>query len=75
MMFDLSLQRADHVRHYFIRAVAPSGWEVRFEEDRQLRRRNVYQDWHRVERALALFEREVVELRASGWLIAADVSR
>ena len=71
-MFDLSLRRADHIRRYFVREVAPSGWEVRFEEDRELRRRNIYQDWHRVERALALFEREVTELTASGWHIATD---
>jgi len=74
-MFDLSLRRADHIRRYFVQAVAPSGWEVRFEEDSELRRRNIYQDWHRVERALALFEREVVELMATGWRIATDVSR
>ena len=75
MLLDLSLRRADHIRRYFVRAVAPSGWEVRFEEDRELRRRTIYQDWHRVERALALFEREVTELTASGWLVTADVSR
>jgi hypothetical protein len=75
VIFDLSLRRADHIRRYFVRAVVPSGWEVRFEEDSELRRRNIYQDWHRVERALALFEREVVELMATGWRIATDVSR
>jgi hypothetical protein len=48
------------------------GWEVRLEEDRKLSRQFLYQDWHRVERAKALFEREVSELRAQGWQIARD---
>jgi hypothetical protein len=73
-MFDLRLQRADHVRRYFVRDAPPSGWEVRFEEDYQVRRQWIYQDWHRVERALALFEREVNDLRAAGWRVA-EVSR
>lgn len=66
-MFQLSLRSAEHIRRYSITAVEPSGWEVRLEEDRALMRRDLYQDWHRVERALALFERETTELRESGW--------
>jgi hypothetical protein len=66
-MFDLRLRSAHHVRRYSITAAEPSGWEVRLEEDRELRRRDLYQDWHRVERARALFERETMELRESGW--------
>ena len=66
-MFQLSLRSANHIRRYSITAVQPSGWEVRLEEDRELRRHDLYQDWHRVERARALFEREATELRESGW--------
>ena len=65
-MYALSLRYADHVRHYSICAGA-AGWEVKLEEDRALRRLDHYRDWHRVERAMALFEREVVELTARGW--------
>jgi hypothetical protein len=75
-MYDLSLRFADHVRRYSIVSASQSGWEVKLEEDQQLRRRDVYQDWHRVELALALFEREVSELTALGWSVAHDdVSR
>jgi hypothetical protein len=75
-MYQLSLRCADRVRRYSIHQAGPAGWEVKFEEDRNLRRRDIYQDWHRVERALALFEREVSELTAQGWRIATDeVSR
>ena len=66
-MFALSLSRADHIRHYAISAALPSGWEVRFEEDRTLRRLDHYDDWHRVERALMLFQREAAELAELGW--------
>jgi hypothetical protein len=68
-MFDLRLRHANHVRHYTITSVGVGGWEVRLEEDRRLSRQFLYQDWHRVERALALFEREVTELTAQGWQI------
>ena len=71
-MFDLRLSRADHSRHYSITSAEEWGWEVRLEEDDILRRRDHYQDWHRVERALALFEREVRELTARGWRIISN---
>ena len=74
-MFHISLRRADHTRHYSISALTESGWEVKLEEDRELRRRDVYQDWHRVERVMALFDREVSALRESGWLVAGELSR
>jgi hypothetical protein len=71
-MYRLSLRSAEHVRRYSICQAARSGWEVILEEDRTLRRRDHYEDWHRVERALALFEREVSALTADGWLVATD---
>jgi hypothetical protein len=68
-MFELNLRLADHMKRYTISAVTPSGWEVCFEEDQQVRRRNLYEDWHRVERALASFQREALALTEHGWLI------
>jgi hypothetical protein len=70
LMFALRLRHADHTRHYSICSAGSEGWEVRLVEDRTLRRLNHYRDWHRVERALALFKREVEELTASGWQVA-----
>lgn len=67
-MFELSVRRAEHVRHYVICAAAASaGWEVLLEEDRAVMRRAHYEDWHRVERARAQFESEVAKLREDGW--------
>jgi hypothetical protein len=75
-LFDFRLQRAQQTRRYSIESTEPSGWLVRFEENRSLRRDDCYHDWHRVERALALFRFEVTSLRASGWEIAPnDLSR
>lgn len=65
-MYALSLRYADHVRHYSISA-GSAGWEEKLEEDRTLRRLDHYRDWHRVERAMAMFDREVMELTARGW--------
>ena len=68
-MFALTLCSTGHVRRYSIRATTSSGWEIRLEEDSKLRRLDHYDDWHRVERALALFSREASALQASGWQI------
>ena len=70
-MFSISLQRDGHLSHYSISATSSDGWEVRMEADRQLTRHGVYHDWHRVERAQAVFVREVSELTEHGWQIIA----
>jgi hypothetical protein len=66
-MFSISLQRDGHVRHYSIQQSGSDGWEVKLEADRELARHNNYHDWHRVERARAVFASEVSELTARGW--------
>lgn len=68
-MFALTLCHADHVRRYSIARTGLLGWEIRYEEDATLRRLDHYQDWHRVERALALFARETSALQQSGWQV------
>jgi hypothetical protein len=73
-MFSVSLQRDGHIRHYSIRASGSAGWDVKLEADRQLARYDNYRDWHRVERARAVFALEVSELRARGWQIVGDIS-
>lgn len=66
-MFAINLRHAEQVRRYSISASGSSGWEVRLEEDRMLRRCDHYRDWHRVERAQALIEREASDLMSRGW--------
>jgi len=70
-MFSVSLQRDGHVRHYSIQQTGSAGWEVKLEADRELARHANYDDWHRVERARALFASEVMELTARGWEVVA----
>ena len=66
-MFSISLQRAEHVRRYSIRSTPAAGWEVSLEENDTLTRHVRYHDWHRVERALAIFRLEIADLAAQGW--------
>ena len=68
-MFALTLRQANHVRHYSIVRTGLAGWEIRLEEDSKLRRLDHYQDWHRVERAMALFSLETLQLQESGWRV------
>jgi hypothetical protein len=68
-MFALTLRQANHERRYSIVRTGMLGWEIRLEEDSKLQRLDHYQDWHRVERALALFNRETLQLQESGWRV------
>jgi len=68
-MFDMNVICADRLRHYSISSAGDEGWEARLEEDRTVRWRETYDDWHRVERTLARMQREVSELLERGWTI------
>ena len=72
-MFAIVLRHDEHIRRYAVYASPLSGWEATCEDDRHLTRQH-YEDWHRVERVLAVFKQEVSELTASGWRIARDES-
>jgi hypothetical protein len=65
-MFAVSLRHDDRVKRFSISQAEPSGWEVRFEEDRTVSVRH-YHDWHRVERSLNDFQRQVMDLTERGW--------
>ena len=66
-MFSITLQMAEHVKQYSISPRRSEGWIVSLEEDRTVVRRTCYRDWHRVERAAAIFRLEVAALIARGW--------
>jgi len=66
-LFAKTLVRANHVRSFQIHRALPLGWEV-FERDGQrVVQQQRYTDWHRVERTVTRFSREVAELRRQGW--------
>lgn len=66
-MLDIHLVSNDHERRYSIVLSGEDGWEVRVEEDRAVRVRERYSDWHRVERRRTRFELEVSTLLERGW--------
>lgn len=68
-MFSLRLQKATQTREFLISDVSAEGWEIREERDSVVVRVVRYGDWHRVERARRVFEREVAELREHGWTV------
>ena len=66
-MFARTLERNDHVRRYAIRHEEAGGWQITTEQDGLVRRHAAYQDWHRVERARFVMDREIAALEAAGW--------
>jgi len=74
-MFSVTLRKAEQTRRYSISSLSQSGWEVTQEREGEIRH-VFYDDWHRVERTLAIFQLEVSELTEHGWQeIPAQASR
>ncbi len=72
-MLNISVASASHVRRYSVERNRRGGWEVSLEEDATVRWREIYEDWHRVERTIAKIRREVEALVDRGWTL--QVSR
>jgi len=68
-MFDVNVVSANRVRHYSVAPAAVAGWEVKLEENDAVRWREIYEDWHRVERRLDRMKQEVSDLVEQGWTI------
>jgi len=66
MVFEKTLVRAGRVRAFQI-SFAPGGWEVSERDDVKGTQRHQHADWHRVEREVMRFSRQVEELRQEGW--------
>jgi hypothetical protein len=66
-MFAIALKHDDHTRNYRVTPAQQSGWELTLTEDLTPIRHVHYEDWHRVERALAALQLEIRELTARGW--------
>ena len=67
-MFAKELYRAGHTRKFSNRDTGTSGWEVRDEQDDRVLKAVHYTDWHRVERAMNMFNLQIDELESSGWV-------
>ena len=68
-MFSIALKHEEHTRNYRVSTSKLSGWELTLTEDLKPTRHVHYEDWHRVERALATLQLEVRELTAKGWRV------
>ena len=69
-MFSKELRFAGHVKRFLISGMGRDGWEVREEQDERVVKQIRYTDWHRVERALGMFNLEIGELEDQGWVAA-----
>jgi hypothetical protein len=68
-VFAKTLVRAREVRSFEVAAAPSVGWQVKERTDQEIREQQL-SDWHRVERALLRFTREISELRRQGWVDA-----
>jgi len=66
-MFEKELRQAGHTRTFSIKDRSDAGWEVRDVQDDQVLKQAYYTDWHRVERALTIFNLQIDELESNGW--------
>lgn len=68
LVFAKKLVRTSHVRSFEVARTADAGWEVSLRADETLVELRRYADWHRVERAITRFLREISDLRHDGWV-------
>ena len=66
-MYQSSFKFDRQTRQFTIRYSEQHGWEVLDAADARVVRRAVYQDWHRVERAMAMIKYQEALLRQAGW--------
>ena len=67
-MFDKELRQAGHVRKFSVTKLGgEAGWEVRDTQDERVLRHAHYTDWHRVERAVNMFNILIDDLESRGW--------
>jgi hypothetical protein len=71
MIVERCLTNRDHL-HRFTVTHDPTGWEVREEHDRVVTRQAHHSDWHRVERAMLLFDSNAAALEREGWIETHD---
>ena len=66
-MFVKELRQAGHVRKFSITKLGESGWRVSDVPDERVLRQVFYTDWHRVERAVNMFNILIDDLESRGW--------
>ena len=67
LVFQKTLVRAGEVRSFQVYQGSSAGWESSEQANHREAQRQSHTDWHRVERDLARFTREIAALRREGW--------
>ena len=73
-VFLTELRHAGHRRRFSITSLRTAGWEIREELDDRVLKQVQYRDWHRVERARAVFSLHIATLEDTGWIPIAHPS-
>ena len=68
-MYARTLRKAEQERRFSIVDAGTAGWEVRHELDQRVVKRVLYDDWHRVERAMLTWQLEIEQLTEKGWTV------
>lgn len=66
-LFHKTLVRASETRSFQIEHIASAGWQTCELANDRVAQRHQRTEWHRVERDLARFARQIEELRRQGW--------
>jgi len=66
-VFQKTLVRAGEIRSFHVYQRTAAGWETSEQANHRVEQRQTHTDWHRVERDLSRFSREIAELRRQGW--------
>jgi hypothetical protein len=66
-VFQKTLVRATETRSFHIERNPSIGWQTRTLANDRISHQQERTEWHRVERDLARFAREIEELRRQGW--------
>ncbi|HJZ75734.1 MAG TPA: hypothetical protein VKE51_28570 [Vicinamibacterales bacterium] len=67
LLFHKTLVRASETRSFLIDRIVPAGWRTCEMANDRIARQQERTEWHRVERDLARFGREIDALRMQGW--------
>jgi hypothetical protein len=66
-LFQKTLVRASETRSFHIEQSAPAGWRTIATANDRVSHEQQRTEWHRVERDIARFDREIEALRRDGW--------
>jgi len=67
-IFAVDLVRDHHTRSFRLDHIPGAGWIAKVWSDHESMQQTHFTEWHRAERTLRTFAREIAELTTQGWL-------